>query len=136
MVAVKTPQLSIFLSLSCVLTGKRALDADLGAAYFNRARKNLGPKLETLLTRFNDLVTKGCDPIQAVREDIFPDPDNGAAARTVLLLWYTGGIRNGKDWEMQSADQYYRALVWEAIGAHPPTLSNGYFGHWKYPPEQ
>jgi hypothetical protein len=36
---------------------------------------------------------------------------------------------------MASADQYYRALVWEAIGAHPPTLSNGYYGHWKYPPE-
>ena len=27
-------------------------------------------------------------------------------------------------------------LVWDAIGAHPPTLSNGYYGHWKYPPEQ
>ena len=39
------------------------------------------------------------------------------------------------DWEMVSADQYYRALVWDAIGAHPPTLSNGYYGHWKYPPE-
>lgn len=70
MVAVNTPQLSIFLSLSCVRTGKRALDADLSKAYFERARKNLGPKLDALLTRFNDLVAKGCDPIQAAREDI------------------------------------------------------------------
>ena len=49
--------------------------------------------------------------MQAVREDIFPDPDNGASATTVLLLWYIGGIKNAKDWEMQSADQFLELVI-------------------------
>jgi len=126
----------IFVHLSCVLTGKKTVDADLARAYFGRASDHLKTDLDALLTRFNDMVTSGRDPVKAVGEDIFPSPQYGPSAKLVLLLWYIGGILNpANDWEMQSADQYYRALVWEAIGAHPPTNSNGYFGHWKYPPE-
>ena len=113
----------------------KTLDADLADAYFQSARGNLNAKLDALLTHFDDLVTNGRDPVAAVREAILPDKEDGPSAKLILLLWYTGGIQIGKDWDVQSADRYYRALVWEAVGAHPPTLSNGYFGHWKYPPE-
>ncbi len=119
--------LSIFVRLSRV---------HLSKVYFERARAELTTNLDTLLERFAALESNGQDPVAAVRDEIMPDPTLGSAAKVILLLWYIGGIKNvGGDWVMQSADQYYRALVWDAIGAHPPTLSNGYFGHWKYPPE-
>jgi hypothetical protein len=125
-----------FLFLSRVLTA-HVLDASLAELYFERIREAAGSQLNDLLDRFQTLIKAGHDPVVAVRDEILPDTVLGPVAKAVLLLWYIGGIQktpNG-DWEMRSADQYYRALVWEAIGAHPPTLSNGYFGHWKYPPE-
>ena len=125
-----------FLRLSRTLTAHE-LDPELAVAYWERTQRTMGSQLDVLVDRFEELVKAGRDPIAAVREDIFPDGILGATAKTILLLWYTGGIQNpvSSDWEMESSDQYYRALVWKTIGAHPPTLSNGYFGHWKYPPE-
>ena len=124
-----------FLRLSCVLTGKDTLDAELSAAYYERTREKLTTKLDALFDRFNQAIAKGMDPVRVVAQ-ILPDPTDGSSAKLILLLWYTGAILTADgDWEIRSADQYYRALIWEAIGAHPPTLSNGYYGHWKYPPE-
>jgi len=126
-----------FLQLSRVLTAEATLPVDLANAYFTRAERQLGPPLGALLDRFAALVDGGGDPVEIVRTQILLDAAHGPAARTVLLLWYLGGIQNAAgDWDMESADQYYRALVWDAIGAHPPTLSNGYYGHWKYPAER
>ena len=131
-------QFSVFLHLSRVLTGKNTLELDLAEAYFERMQTHLGPKLHSLLTRFAELLDQGKDPIEVVAKEIFPNSAEGPSAKLILLLWYTGGVQvpPDNDWEMQSADHYYRALVWEAIGAHAPTRSNGYFGHWKYPPQQ
>jgi hypothetical protein len=125
-----------FARFSMVLTGDNNLPADLARPYFDRAQEQLKDRLNALLGKFDELIKAGKDPVTAIREDILPDAELGPAAKVVLLLWYIGGIQNtAGDWVMASADQYYRALVWEAIGAHPPTLSNGYYGHWKYPPE-
>jgi hypothetical protein len=137
--AVSSKKLATFLWLSTVLTGEQGLDRDLAEAYLKRAQDQ-GWKLDALLNRFDALASSGLDLIEALRTKIFPDPELGPVARQVLMLWYGGGIRtntpNGEVWDFGSADQFYRALVWGAIGAHPPTLSNGYYGHWKYPPEQ
>src|SRR5437762_12867419 len=125
-----------FLRFSTALVGEKKLPDDLAKAYFDRASAQLKDQLSVLLARFEDLVKGGKDPVIALRENILPNGELGHAAKVVLLLWYIGGIQNAAgDWEMGSADQYYQALVWDAIGAHPPTLSNGYYGHWKYPPE-
>ena len=134
---IQTP-LQLFLQLSSVLTAEPSLPVDLVEIYFNRARQNLGAKLDVLLDRFGTLLAAGNrDVVNIVHDEILASPDHGPVAKTILLLWYIGGIQNAAgDWEMQSADQYYRALVWDAIGAHPSTLSNGYFGHWKYPVER
>jgi hypothetical protein len=132
-----TRSLVSFVQLSTVLTGQKKLPDDLVTAYFDRASSLLRDRLDALLIRFESLVKAGIDPILVVRENILPNVELGATAKVVLLLWYVGGIQNTDgDWEMATADQYYRALVWDAIGAHPPTLSNGYYGHWKYPPER
>jgi hypothetical protein len=125
-----------FLSLSGALVGQK-VDVRLGEEYFEKVMKSDGATLDKLLDLFEERLNAGDDPATIVKDELFPDPKLGPLARTVLLLWYIGGIQNpgSGDWELTSAEHYYRALVWEAIGAHPPTLSNGYFGHWKYPPE-
>jgi hypothetical protein len=126
-----------FHQLSLVLTAARVLPSDLVQSHFKHAEEELGSKLTELLDRFATLTENGRDPVQVIREEILTDANLGPTAKTVLLLWYIGGVRNAAgDWEVQSADHYYRALVWDAIGAHPPTLSNGYYGHWKYPAER
>lgn len=126
-----------FHQLSLVLTAARVLPSDLVKAHFKHAEDELGSKLTALLDRFATLTGNGRDPVEVIREEILTDANLGPAAKTVLLLWYIGGIRNAAgDWAVQSADHYYRGLVWDAIGAHPPTLSNGYYGHWKYPAER
>jgi hypothetical protein len=136
-VATLQKQFETFLRLSEALTAETTLAVDLADAYFKRAGADLGAGFSALLDRFAAATAGGANPVDVIRTQILPDEKLGPAARTVLLLWYIGGIQNAAgDWEMQSADQYYRALVWEAVGAHPPTLSNGYFGHWKYPTER
>jgi len=132
----KEPGLYEFLQLSGVLAAQD-LDAHLAEAYLERVHEAAGADLDMLLDLFRTRVNAGDDPVKIVKDILLPDPKLGPLARTILLLWYIGGIQNpaSGDWEMMSAEHYYRALVWKAIGAHPPTLSNGYFGHWKYPPE-
>ena len=134
--SAKNSRLEGFVRLSQVLTAS-SLDSELAAAYFQILRQATGTLVETLVRRFEELVEEGCDPIVAVRDEIFSDQVLSPIAKSVVLLWYTGGIQNPEstDWVVQSPEQYYAGMVWEAIGAHPPTLSNGYFGHWKYPPE-
>jgi hypothetical protein len=131
------PALASFVRLSAVLVGEENLPGDLAAIYFAQAKADLKEKLVALLTQFDELLHGGKDPVTVMRDHIWQDADLGATAKVILALWYTGGIQNAAgDWEVVTADRYYRALVWDAIGAHPPTLSNGYYGHWKYPPEQ
>jgi hypothetical protein len=129
--------LASFIRLSGVLVGEKDVPEDLAAVYFEQANAALENKLTALLARFDKLLLEGKDPALAVRENILPDAECGPVAKLILSLWFIGGIQNAAgDWEVVSADRYYRALVWDAIGAHPPTLSNGYYGHWRYPPER
>jgi hypothetical protein len=32
-------------------------------------------------------------------------------------------------------EEYFSGLAWSILGAHVPGLSGGYFGHWRYRPE-
>jgi hypothetical protein len=128
--------LGSFLSLSTVLTGVDLAD-DLGTAFFAAARRKLEPKLSALLSRYDAVREKSAarpsdDDIKA----LLNDAELGPVARQIMLLWYVGGFETPEhNWEVETADHFYRALVWEAIGAHAPSNSNGYFGHWRYPPE-
>jgi len=131
------PQFASFLRLSLALVGRTKLDLDLAATFYQRARQRPEVKLEALLAFFDATVASERNPAdgEAVQK-ILSSPEFGPPAKQILLLWYLGGFQDADhNWEVESADQYYRALIWETIGAHPPTLSNGYFGHWKYPPE-
>ena len=130
-------RLEVFIRLSELLTGYVELDRELAEAYFVRSADHLKPVFDQLLEQFHNLESPGRDPTERVRTDILAHPSLGPPARTLLMLWFTGGfLLPEQTWQMASAEQYYRALMWDAIGAHPPTLSNGYFGHWKYPVER
>lgn len=122
-----------FLQLSLVLSGLNRLDAATTRARLDVAKAQLGAKLDDLLNKFAAIEDSG-DLVAAVRKEIMLDPVLGPSAKLILILWYVGGVQD-KDWRFQSADAYYGGLVWEAVGAHPPGLSNAYYGHWKYPPE-
>lgn len=128
--------LESFVRLSCALVGEDPLPEDLAAVYFEQARSALAGQLPALLARFAALLRDGIDAVTAVRQHLLPDARWGPTTKIIMALWFNGGVKNAAgDWVPKSADCYYRALVWDAIGAHPPTLSNGYFGHWKYPSE-
>src|SRR6266576_1961126 len=112
----KEPGLYEFLQLSGVLAAQD-LDAHLAEAYLERVHEAAGADLDMLLDLFRTRVNAGDDPVKIVKDILLPDPKLGPLARTILLLWYIGGIQNpaSGDWEMMSAEHYYRALVWKAI---------------------
>jgi hypothetical protein len=119
-----------------VLTGFAQLEPEMVQAHFETTKAQLGTKLDALLTRFAAIEGDAAGIVAAVRKEMALNADFAASAKFVLVLWYTGGVAIGKNWDFSgSASAYYRGLVWRVIGAHPPGLSNAYYGHWKYPPE-
>jgi len=128
-------ELRTFLALSLVLTGEAALDRSLAASHLERLRQHpLGGALGPLLARFRELDDAGGDLVVAVRDRVMGDSALAPLAKVVTFLWFAGGFAtNDGHVAISSAEQYFGARVWDAVGAHPPGLSNGYFGHWKYP---
>jgi hypothetical protein len=127
-----------FLDLSRVLTGDEALSVDLAKKFIERVgAEPSGKYLPDLVEVWRRIRSAGGDIEGDVQKQIMSDANLGPLAKLIVFLWYTGGIPNaaGTDWRFGEADEYFSALVWSAIKAHPPALSRGYFGHWKYPPE-
>lgn len=130
-----------FITFSEVLTGEADLDRTLARAYLSRIeREPTGAWLPSLLMLFQEILDSGGDVQQLVRERVLDDPVYWPLARQILLLWYTSALRTidaaGKAvWVPGTEEEYFGALIWPAIRAHPPGLSGGYFGHWAYPPE-
>ena len=128
-----------FISLSTVLTGEQSLDRGLAEKYMQRVSNGpFGDKLNDLLKVFREIVAAGGDLVEEVRQRIMNDPTLGLLAGQVIIIWYTSALpsENGQKWDFpDDPDQYFSGLVWSVIHAHPPGLSGGYFGHWKYPPE-
>jgi hypothetical protein len=99
-----------FLALSRILTGVAALDADLGAQYLDRLMSSpWSAPVRRILDQFRGLT-----------------PDAGLAAQVQKKIVDDDSLRPA---------EYFSGLAWRIIGAHPPGLSGGYFGHWHYRPE-
>jgi hypothetical protein len=79
--------------------------------------------------------------MQEIGQRIMNDAGLGPLAQQIIVLWYTSALHTkdekGNDlWDFpEDPNQYFGGLVWSVIHAHPLGLSGGYFGHWKYPPE-
>lgn len=125
-----------FRRLSEVLTGHEPLNEELSKQYYQRIDKAFDDgRLEKLLEAFDP---KGGD-VTAIMED----KQLSAVAKEIIMLWYMSGFRDpgslssGKPKELgpKTPEQYFQGLFWPTIRAHPLGLSGGYFGYWKYPPE-
>jgi len=128
---------SLFCGLSLVLTGEAVVAASTAERHLKTLRDTLGAgQIDAILRRFGELKDQGGEITQAVRDGLVRDPNLGPLVRKITLLWYTGLIDTGQGPPaLGSQDDYFEALMWSAVGAHPPGLSDGYFGHWRYPPD-
>ena len=126
-----------FLELSALLTGERSLSAATAARHLATLSDALGAKaMAQLLERFRQISRSGGDLEKKVRDQLFGDAALGPVIRQVTLLWFTGLIAKGNAAPaLASAQDYFEARMWSAIGSHPPAFSDGYYGHWRNPPD-
>ncbi len=140
--------LGTFDHLSRVLSGAESLPSDLVQSHLKRLRgdPDAGPQMGPLLESFaHDAESSGFDE-ERFRREIAPDPVLGPLVRRIVVLWLTGALpkvdwvavlkpEQKLDYDATDPRPFFGGLMWPAIGAHPPGLSGGYFGYWRYPPE-
>jgi hypothetical protein len=124
--------LRLFCQLSSVLTGEVAVASATAKRHLKTLQDALGAdQVAQVIRRFRDLEKSGGDIVQGVKDQLFGDPSLNPLVKKIVLLWFTGQVGV----TLASQDDYYEALMWAAVGAHPPALSDAYFGHWRYPPD-
>jgi hypothetical protein len=125
-----------FIGLSEILTGC-SLDKEQGAELLERLLITpLVPSIQEVLKLFGSLKKPSAADVQGKMVA------NAALRPTlcqIILLWYTSALRDSESDPLVlrygSEQAYFGGLVWRVIGAHPPGLSGGYFGHWRYRPD-
>jgi hypothetical protein len=131
--------LTDFLALSQILTGVEALDAERGRGYLERLTSGpFDPLVLRILERFHKM--KGdANIVDRVKKEILAEDDLRPAVCQIILLWYTSAMQDAPGTPLVlrygTQEEYFSGLAWQIIGAHVPGLSGGYFGHWRYRPE-
>jgi hypothetical protein len=129
-----------FLALSRMVTGFSDLDAAIGRRYLARLLGSpYEPGLRKALGTFDAADSPG-DRQAVIRTQLESDESVRVAIIQVVLLWYTSAIQDDPKavplkLRYGEPGEYFSAVGWKVIGAHIPGLSGGYFGHWRYPPE-
>ena len=128
-----------FLALSRILTGVETLDPKLGRQYLDRLTSTpFAPLLRQMLERFRKL-NPGATLAAQVKQQILGDDSLRPTVCQIILLWYTSALRDNQDPTIAlrygTQDEYFSGLAWQIMGAHVPGLSGGYFGHWRYRPD-
>ena len=133
-----------FMALSRLLTGVENLDVKLGRQYLDRLNgTSFQPQLREVLNKFHAL-KKGGTLFQQVKEKIVASEDLRVIVCQIILLWYTSLVQDNLDlqhpptapsFSYGTQDEYFSGLAWKIMGAHVPGLSGGYFGHWRYRPD-
>jgi len=128
---------SRFVALSAALTGDDDLSAGLAAAYLKRLDRALPGAVDQLLETFEKGIAANEDADAVVRTRVAANDDDWALAREIITLWFTARLPTADRVapEAVAPEQYFQALLWPTVRAHPPGLSGGYFGHWHYEPE-
>ena len=128
---------SLFGQLSALLTGDAALPAAAIRRHLKTVQDAAGAgDVAHVLQRFRDLTESQGNIVEAVRNQLVNDASLGPLVKNIILLWFTGQIPPPGAPAAASQDDYFEALMWSAVGAHPPGLSDAYFGHWRYPPDE
>lgn len=132
----------LFVELSVVLTGVKDLPIDLAAEYEARLRnEGMAAALDRLQATYEGLKKQGRLDHSWLAAHLFADAELKAIAEQLIVLWYSSALMGDAPpnerppLKFGKPEHHFRALLWDVIGAHPPALSGGYFGHWHYPPE-
>jgi hypothetical protein len=128
-----------FLALSRVLTGIENLDAELARQYLDRLTSApFEPVLHQILECFRGLKNDATLADQ-VKQKILGSDGFRPAVCQIVLLWYTSAMQDNLQtpaaMRYGTQEEYFSGLAWQVIGAHVPGLSGGYFGHWRYRPD-
>src|SRR5262245_13401389 len=128
-----------FLALSRILTGVEKLDAGLGRDYLDRLNSSpQQPAVVTLLDRFGPFQNEK-DAAERVKQELLGDDTLRPTICQIILLWYTSALWDNGPMPIAlrygTQEEYFSGLAWAIISAHAPGLSGGYFGHWRYAPE-
>jgi hypothetical protein len=128
-----------FIALSRILTGVEHLDAQLASQYLDRlASSPYDPTLRQVLDRFRKLPNNPT-LIDQVKQQILSDDNLRPTICQIILLWYTSAMRDNSNLPIAlrygTQEEYFSGLAWRIMGAHVPGLSGGYFGHWRYRPD-
>ncbi len=141
--SARTSDVADFLGLSRILTGVDNLDADLGRQYLDRLNSSpFNSSLSRILKRFQGLRDKP-DVVAQVKKQIVADDSLRPTVCQIILLWYTSTVQDNLGMNPSASpvmrfgtqEEYFSGLAWTIIAAHPPGLSGGYFGHWRYRPD-
>src|SRR6516162_4613621 len=103
-------QLRLFVTLSERLTGETGLDQERAQSHLGRLQHAFPNLIEQLLERWQATAQ---DPETADRAAgaMLSDAVLGAAAKAVILIWYTGGLKmtvgGATIWEIESAADYF-----------------------------
>lgn len=130
--------MATFLEASRLVTGYSDIGGALEHTYaaVMTSRPDWAGELGELLAAVDE-VTANANPEAALMAIIEQRPEVGRAARRLVHLWYTGRLpsENKVEAPFVSEEAYFGGLIWRAARAHPPGLSGGYFGHWRYAPD-
>jgi hypothetical protein len=133
-----------FMVLSRVLTGVEDLDVSLGRQYLDRLVSSpLQLQLSAILERFREF-KKDEKLVEQVKAKIVEVDSLRPTVCQIILLWYTSTVQDNLgigppapslSFRYGTPEEHFSGLVWKIIGAHPPGLSGGYFGRWRYRPD-
>jgi lipopolysaccharide biosynthesis regulator YciM len=127
-----------FLEVSKLVTGYSDIGGELEQTYaaVMSSRPDWEVELERLLAAADE-VKASADPEAALMDLMRQRAEVGRAAQRLAHLWYTGRLpsENKVDAAFVSEQAYFGGLIWRAARAHPPGLSGGYSGHWRYAPD-
>jgi len=127
-----------FLELSKILTGFTDLKQKPAEVYYEALSKNLNKDFALLLSEYEKTVrNKKGAPDELVKIHLWQNEKNKKLCQTIIRAWYNANLSKADDGFdfLAPADVYYEALMWKSAEAHPLGLSGGYFGYWRYAPE-
>lgn len=134
-----------FLALSRILTGVAGLNEELGRQYLERLISSpYQPIMGQILETFRR-IGKDRPLIDQVKRQILGNDEFRLTVCQITLLWYTSAMWDNPSTPIDptapitlrygNQEEYFSGLAWQIIGAHVPGLSGGYFGHWRYRPD-
>jgi hypothetical protein len=144
-----------FLNLSSVLTGFDRVEleaAGTGAEYLavlsQMAGENICFEMWAIMREIGVRFTGKTAVEKEVKKQILGSAKYAPLARNIIYLWYNAiWYQLPREWTevwganaadtdfVISATAYPEALIWKAMGAHPPAAKPQGFGAWALPPE-